>query len=452
MVALGGGWGCASSGFEEVLGPRPAEVDAVVRTVSPDRLGADVDRLAAFGTRHTLSETESDTRGIGAARRWVMAQFEEATAGTDARISFDAHTVEPDGRRIMREVEVVNVICELPGSMPAAAGRLYYVLAHLDSRCLDPNDATSDAPGANDDASGVALLIELARVLARLDLDATVVLVATSGEEQGLHGASLHEDDATARGLDIRAILNNDTVGEPYGPYPRDGRRGDWGDDRVRVFAEGVPVEADAETLRRISRLGAENDSDARTLARFIWEVAALHELPVRPMVVYRNDRFLRGGDHTPFVRAGYPAVRFTAPFEEYARQHEDVRVENGIQYGDLPEYVEPVYLAGVTKLNAASLIHLANAPSVPGDARMIVAALTPDTTLRWTASPEPDVAGYEVVWRETTSPAWQYARDVGNVTEATIPLSKDNWLFGVRAYDHDGYRSPVAFPGAAAE
>lgn len=444
--------GCAASPLRTVEVEPPRGVDPALSRISASRLKSDVDALVGFGTRQTLSDTASDTRGIGAARRWVKRQFEEATAGTDARVHFDPHTVQPDGRRITKPVEVVNVVCELPGSMPGARERLYYVLAHLDSRCSDANDATTDAPGANDDASGVALLLELARVLAPLNLDSTVVLIATSGEEQGLYGATLNAKDAEAAGKDIRAVLSNDMVGDPYGPYAPDSPRGRWARSRVRVFAEGVPPEATAQQLTRISRLGAENDSPARTLARAISEIALVEELPVQPMIVYRNDRFLRGGDHTPFVHGGYPAVRFTVPFEDYDRQHQDVRTENGVHYGDTPDHIDAGYLADVTELNAAAIISLANAPSVPADARLIVADLTNDTTIRWSASPEPDVAGYEVVWRETTSPVWQYAKDVGDVTEATIPLSKDNWLFGVRAYDHDGYMSPVAFPGAARE
>ena len=443
--------GC-SSPLKTVRVEGPREVDPAVARVSATRLQRDVETMAAFGTRHTMSDTASDTRGIGAARRWVKAQFEEATAGTGARVSFDPHTVEPDGRRITEPVEVVNVVCEIPGSMPEARQRLYYVLGHLDSRASDPNDAMSEAPGANDDASGVALVIELARVLAPMRLDSTVVLVAAGGEEQGLYGAALHAQDAKDAGKDIRAVLSNDMVGDPYGPFSPNSSRGQWARTRVRLFAEGAPLDATPEQLARISRLGAENDSPARTLARSINEIAVVEQLPVRPMVVYRNDRFLRGGDHTPFVRAGYPGVRFTVPFEEYNRQHQDVRTESGVHYGDTPEFVDAGYLAGVTKLNAAAIVHLANAPSPPTDARLIVADLTNDTTIRWTASPEPDVAGYEVVWRESTSPVWQFAKKVGDVTEATIPLSKDNWLFGVRAYDREGYMSPAAFPGAARE
>jgi hypothetical protein len=438
------------------------ETRAVLDSVSPDRLRADVDTLAGFGTRHTLSETVSDTRGIGAARRWLKAEFERATAGREAaglpaaRVSFDTHIVEPDGRRITRTTEVANVMCVLPGVMPEAAGRLYYVIAHYDSRASDVSDTEIDAPGANDDASGVALCLELARVLSEFPLDATVVLMPVAGEEQGLYGARAHARAARAAdggaGLDIRAVLSNDMVGDPSGPGGRMARR------EVRVFSEGLPAAIfEDDTLglgavRRVRSLSTESDSDSRQLARAIAQVADWYGTVVQPRLVFRPDRFLRGGDHSGFNEQGFAAVRFTEVHESYDRQHQDVRTEEGIGYGDLPEHVDPGYLADVTRLNAATLIVLANAPSVPGNARVIVARLSNETTLRWDPSPEPDTAGYEVVWRATTDSEWTHARDVGPVNEFVSPLSKDNWFFGVRSYDSEGYRSPVAFPRAAGE
>ncbi|MGP1272294.1 MAG: M20/M25/M40 family metallo-hydrolase [Phycisphaerales bacterium] len=437
------------------LAPPEAAVRPVIEGVDPDRLLGDVRTLAGFGTRHTLSETESDVRGIGAARRWLAAEFRriaDAAGRDDVTVELERFLIEPDGRRIFREVEVVNVVCIIPGAMPEAAGRRYYAIAHYDSRGSDVNDAEVDAPGANDDASGTALCLELARVLMEQRLDATVVLMPVAGEEQGLFGARRHAAAAREAGIDIRAVLSCDVVGDPSGPNGRDAS------SEVRVFSEGLPLALLAEegrtttALRALRGLSAESDSASRQLARYIAEVADLHGLPVRPRVIFRPDRFLRGGDHTAFNEVGYPAVRFTEVYEDYDRQHQDVREENGRVFGDLVEYIDPAYLAGVTKLNAASIVHLANAPSEPGDARIIVADLTNDTTLRWTASPEPDVAGYEIVWRETTAPFWQFSRDVGLVEEATVELSKDNWFFGVRAYDRNGFRSPVAFPRPARE
>ncbi len=445
--------GCAIESSSGSGGGVRSTVSGVVSAVSAERVRADVDTLAGFGTRHTLS----DTRGIGAARRWLKAEFERAVADSrrtgelTPRVSFDTHRVEADGRRIGRDVDVVNVVCEIPGAMPEARGRLYYVIGHYDSRASDANDFESDAPGANDDASGVAVCLELARVLARERLDATVILMPTAGEEQGLYGARRHAAAAREHGLDVRGVLSNDTVGDPTGPGGRVAR------DRIRVFSEGIPAplamgDGSLNGVRTIRSLSAEVDGASRQLARFIAEVADEHDLPVKPRVIYRPDRFLRGGDHTGFNEAGFTAVRLIEVFEDYTRQHQDVRVEDGVAYGDAAEHVDAGYLADVVKLNAAALVHLANGPSVPANARIIAADLTNDTTLRWEPSPEPDVAGYEVVWRETTSVVWDHASDVGDVTEATIDLSKDNWYFGVRAYDADGYRSPVAFPRAARE
>ncbi len=452
VVGLGG---CAGPGGLVAEAPAASargEVRAMMREVSGDRVKGNVEALVSFGTRHTLSDTESETRGIGASRRWILREFENyavasGRAGDEAMGFFlDSNLVEPDGRRITRSVDVQNVVAVLPGSMPEARGRLYYVLGHNDSRNSDPNDFTNDAPGANDDASGVSLLMELARVMSSRRFDSTIVFMATSGEEQGLYGAREHAVKRVAAGADIRGVLNNDTVGNPGGPS---GRRAPG---EVRVFSEGLPPSATAEDAGAIRRLGAENDSSSRQLARYIDEVAAMYGTDVRPRLIYRHDRFLRGGDHTPFNELGIAAVRFVEVHEEYTQQHQDVRVEDGIAYGDTAEHVDGEYLAGVTRLNLAALAHLANAPSVPGEARIIVAELTTDTTVRWSASPEPDVAGYEVVWRETTSPRWEHSVDVGNVTEATVDLSKDNWIFGVRAYDVDGYRSPVAALSAARE
>ena len=429
-------------------GPPPAQVVEVLREVDEERLRADVDALAAFGTRHTLSDTESPTRGIGAARRWLRDRLEEAAGGAASpmTLELERHPIEPDGRRIPRPVEVVNAIAVLPGTMPEARDRRYYVIAHYDSRASDPLDATSDAPGADDDASGTALVLELARVMAPRRWDSTLVFMAVAGEEQGLFGSRAHAEKAKREGWDVRAVLSNDIVGDPTAPSGHSYR------ERVRVFSEALPAEPSPERLAEIRLLGAENDSPSRELARYAARVAALHRTGVRPMPVFRTDRFLRGGDHSAFNAQGFPAIRFTEVAENYARQHQDVREEEGVQYGDLPEHVDADYLAGVARLNAAVLGHLANAPAPPANARIVVAELTDDTTLRWSRGPEPDLAGYEVVWRPTDTPYWQEARDVGDVTEAVLPLSKDNYFFGVRAYDRDGYRSPVAFPTAARE
>lgn len=440
----------ACSGSDAAQPPMASEV---MREISPENLRRIVDRLASFGTRHTLSETASTTRGIGAARAWIVRELEAASQAGGGRLLVSAEEfTAPPGRRIPQPTPVVNIVAVLPGTMPQAADRRYYVVGHYDSMPSDVMDPRSDAPGANDDGSGTAVVMEIARVLASRPLEATVVFLCTAGEEQGLVGARYHADAAKARGERILGVLNNDIVGDPWGPGGDPARTTRH---LIRVFSEGLPRNPSAEELARIRELAGESDSPSRQLARFIHEVARRERTAVQPMLVFRQDRFLRGGDHIAFNDAGFPAVRFCEVHEDYRRQHQTPRVETGpdgtpVQYGDLPQFVDAEYLADVARLNAAVLVHLANAPSPPPNARIVIAGLDYRTTLRWDPSPEPDVAGYEVVWRDTTEPLWTHARDVGAATEATIDESKDNVFFGVRAYDRDGYRSPVAFPVAA--
>jgi hypothetical protein len=421
----------------------------VMAEVSADRIGADVRALVSFGTRHTLSATDDPRRGIGAARRWLLEQL-QACEGVEARLeSFRAPRMQrlPDG------AEVVNVVGVLRGSMPEAAGRAYYVVGHYDSINGDRMDPIGEAPGANDDASGTAVVLECARVLAGKQLDATIVFLCTAAEEQGLVGAKFHAEEVAAkRPYAILGVLNNDIVGDCSVPFrglgPEDGFPSSCG--FVRVFSEGLPRNPSAEQVARIRQLGSESDSESRQLARFVGDVSRWERTTIQPMLVFRADRFLRGGDHTAFNDAGFSAVRFTTPAEDYSRQHVNVTIRDGKPYGDLAEFVNAEYLANVARLNAAVLVHLANAPRPPGNVRMITAQLDTGTTLRWDASPEPDVAGYEVVYRLTTSSDWDGTIDVGAATEWRTDASKDNYIFGVRAYDAEGYRSPVAVAGAA--
>lgn len=439
----------SANGAEPAAVP-PGEINALLAGVSPERLAATVTTLAGFGTRHTLSDTESPTRGIGAARNWIKAQFEESARASGRSgdlaplVKFDSHRLEPDGRRVSRAVDIVNVVAELPGARPEARSRRIYVIAHYDSRASDPVDDKSDAPGANDNASGTALVMELFRVLAPRRFDATLVFMATAGEEQGLLGARAHAVAAKAAGAEIVAVLNNDIVGDPSG------LAGTRQDRAVRVFSEGVPRNPTPEALAAIQSVSGESDSPSRQLARYVAEAAAEHQLAVTPQLIFRPDRFLRGGDHSAFNDNGFPAVRFTVVSEHYHRQHQDVRTADGVAYGDLPEFVAGDYLAGVARVNGAALIHLANAPAAPRQAAIVTASLDTATTLRWQASPDADLAGYQVVWRDTTSPTWQHSRDVGAVTTATLPLSKDDFQLAVRAVDRDGYRSVVGFPSVA--
>lgn len=450
--------------------PTPAQV---CPRIDRDRIERTVRTLAGFGTRHSLSDTTSETRGIGAARRWMKKDLEDASHAAGGKLQVSLEEFEaPPGPRIPKPHPVANLVAVLPGTMPEAAARRYYVVGHYDSMCANVNDPNCDAPGANDDASGTAVAMELSKVLAGTPLESTVVFLCTVGEEQGLVGAKYHADQARTRGERILGVLNNDIVGDPYGKYHPLLQADPAGDFNlrtllrqdsdaanlaelagvVRVFSEGLPRNASAERLAEMRSLAAESDSTSRQLARYVSEIAEKEKTDLRPKLVFRLDRFLRGGDHSMFNENGFPAVRLTVPVEDYTRQHATVQPRSGRPYGDLPEYVDFEYVASVARLNAAVLINLANAPSPPGSVRIVTAQLTTTTTLRWTHSPEPDVAGYEVVWRDTTSPVWDHAKDVGDKSEITLDIPKDDVFFGVRSYDKDGYKSPVVFAGAARE
>jgi Zn-dependent M28 family amino/carboxypeptidase len=440
-------------------GPPPAAAQGAAAQVNPQSAKAIVEKLASFGTRHTLSETESEERGIGAARRWIKATLEEyakaGAPGNGMRVELEEFDAPPSAR-LPEGARIVNVVAVLPGTMPVEEGtsrRAYYVVAHYDSRNAEAMDAKGDAPGANDDASGVAVVMECARVLAsRGALEQTVVFLCTAGEEQGLIGAKYHaENVATAKPYMIGGVLNNDIVGDPSSSPDAEGKSRETR-DRIRVFSEALPRTAGAAEYARLRATAAEGDSPSRQLARLVSDVAVWHDLPVKPTLIFRQDRFMRGGDHVAFNEAGFAAVRLTEVDEVYDRQHVGITEKDGKPYGDLPEFVDEEYLGNVVKLNVAAIVHLASAPSAPTEVRIITAELGNDTLLRWAPSPEPDIAGYEVVWRETTSPVWQHAQNVGNFTEARLPIGKDDVFFGVRAYDKDGFRSPVVFPGVARE
>ena len=428
----------------------PPTASEVTSAISQDYVQQTVNKLPTFGTRHSLSDATNPTRGIGAARNWIKSEFESFNPQSGKlQVSFEEFEPPVTGR-VSKPTKFVNVVAVLPGTLTPE--RRYYVVGHYDSMPSDVMDPNTDAPGANDDGSGTTAVMAIARAMADKPCESTIVFLCTAGEEQSLLGARYHAEQAAARGDKIRGVLSNDIVGDPWGPG---GDKSKATKTTIRVFSEGVPRNAPAQQLATIRNLGAESDSPSRQIARYIAEIAQKERTAVQPLLVFRPDRFLRGGDHSAFNEAGFPAVRFTEVHEDYRHQHQTprmVKLPDGteVQYGDLPEHVDAEYLANVARLNAATLVHLANAPSVPGNARIITAQLEYTTTLRWDPSPEPDVAGYEVVWRETTSPQWNHVKDVGDATEAVIDESKDNYFFGVRAYDKDGYRSPVAFPAAA--
>jgi hypothetical protein len=421
----------------------PSDVRGMLSDVSARSLERYDRALVGFGTRHTLSTQTDPNRGIGAARDWIFDQFKQIAAGTNGRMTAELDTfVQPVSPRVPTPTTITNVVATLHGTDPASADRVYVVSGHYDSRVTDVLNATDDAPGANDDASGTSAVLELARVLSQRPTEATIVFAAFAGEEQGLYGSDHFAELARQRGWNIQGVLNMDIIGSPLGGNGvRDPRT-------IRLFSEGVPTAATAGEIARLQSLGGENDSTSRQLARYVKETSENGATGMNVKLVWRRDRFLRGGDQISFLLRGWPAVRFTEPNENFDHQHQDVRVENGTQFGDLIQFVDFDYLARVTRVVGSSLSALARAPRAPVNARIIAANLSYDTELRWNANPEPDVVGYEVVWRDSTEPLWTHSRRVGNVTQYTIEgLNKDDNQVGVRAIDRDGNRSPVAYP-----
>jgi hypothetical protein len=422
---------------------RNRTITSIVREIDAKNIERTIRQLVAFGTRNTLSEQNDPKRGIGAARDWLYGEFLKAAEASGGRMTVEKQSFEqPKAARVPQPTILTNIVATLRGTQPESANRIYVVSGHYDSMCSSPTDAKCDAPGANDDASGTAAVLEMARVMAKYEFDATIVFMTVPGEEQGLLGATHYAEDAKQKAMNIDAMFTNDIVGNTLGGNGVRNR------GTVRVFSEGVPSnETPAEANVRRS-VGGENDSASRQLARFIKETGESYVSQMKVMLVYRRDRYGRGGDHNPFLERGFPAVRFTEVNEEYKHQHQNVRVENGVQYGDLPEFVDFAYIANVARVNAATLAMLALAPTRPQNVNILTAGLSNDTDLKWDANKEPDIAGYEIVWRDTTAPVWTNSKPVGNVTSFTMKgMSKDNYFFGVRAVDKDGNRSPVTYP-----
>ncbi len=430
--------------------PRPApdpQIAAAVRDVSPARIQQTIEKLVSFGTRQTISsETPAASgKGVNAAAEWIKGQFEEYSkaCGGCLEVKTDEFTQEP-GPRIPKPTKITNVYAVLRGTDPANAGRIVLVTGHYDSRNTDINDAIGVAPGANDDGSGTAVSLECARVLSKHKSPATIIFLTVAGEEQGLNGSSHFAKMAKAQGWNIEAALNNDIVGGDRTP-------GDTLRDphTVRVFSEGIPTAADEKQLKQIRALGGENDGPSRQLARYIGSVSAEY-LPAKafqPMLVSRHDRYLRGGDHFSFNEQGYAAVRFTEFHENFNHQHQNLRTENGIEYGDLPKFVDYDYTANVARLNAATLASLASAPAPPLNVRLLTKQLQNDSTLEWEPSPGGLATAYEVLWRDTGVSLWEHAQAVNSGTKATVPVSKDNVVFAVRAVDAKGHRSLAVMP-----
>ncbi len=417
-------------------------IAAALREISPARIQANIEKLVSFHTRSTLSSGDSGSlasgHGIRAAREWIQNEFErdsEACGGC-LEVKTDAF-VEPPADRIPKPTEIVNVYAVLRGSSGEEAKRIVLVTGHYDSRNSDNDDISSAAPGANDDASGTAVSLECARVLSRYKFPATIIFLTVAGEEQGLNGSTHFAKMAKEQGWQIESVLNNDIVGgdRSEGQKP----------DTVRVFSEGIPLSASDDKVRRIRGLGGESDSPSRQIARYIAETAREFATELKPTLIFRLDRYLRGGDHSAFNEQGFAGVRFTEYRENYNHQHQNVRTENGVEYGDLPKFVDFDYVAKVARLNAATLASLASAPASPSKVRLLAKELQNDSTLTWEAVPR--AAGYEVLWRETTSPTWDHSERVANGTRATLKMSKDNVIFAVRSVDAAGHKSLAVVP-----
>jgi len=372
-------------------------ISNIVREIDARNVEATIRKLVSFGTRSTLSEQNDPKRGIGAARDWLYAEFLKAAEASNGRMTVEKQSYEQaKAARVPEPTILTNVVATLKGSQAEATDRIYVVSGHYDSMCNSPTDAKCDAPGANDDASGTAAVLEMARVMAKYEFDATIVFMAVAGEEQGLLGSTHFAEIAKQKNWNVDAMFTNDIVGNSLGGNGVRDR------DHVRVFSEGVPSnETPAEATTRRS-VGGENDSASRQLARFIKETGDAFVPQFKVMMIYRRDRYGRGGDHIPFLERGYPAVRFTEVNEEFRHQHQNVRVENGVQFGDLPEFVDFAYVANVARVNAASLAALAWAPSRPKGVTIVAQRLSNDTELRWEANKEPDLADYEIVSRQT--------------------------------------------------
>lgn len=413
----------------------------IVASVSTQRIQQDIETLAGFGTRHTLSDTVSDSRGIGAARRWIQAEFERISAACGNCLEvFTVSDTVSGTNRIPDPVEVVNVVAIQRGT--SDPNRFALMSGDIDTRVSDPMNFTDDSPGANDNASGMAGVLEAARVLSRHRFAGSIIYTGLSGEEQGLNGGAILATHAQANGWDINAVLNNDMIGNIRGI------NGVINNTTARVFSEGTRYTETAEEARQRRFQGGEVDSASRNLARYIDTLADRYIPNLDVMMVYRLDRFGRGGHHRPFNEIGLPAVRIMETNENYRWQHQDIRVEEGIAYGDVIEHVDFAYAAKLTSLNAVVLASLALAPAPPANVS-ISGQVSPDTTLRW--EKVPGATSYRLHWRLTTEPQWTHSRTVGDVSEFTLEnIVIDNYYFGVSSISANGVQSPVVFPGPA--
>jgi len=431
-----------SLSYSQKIINRDAEIAAMVKAVSADSLKAYIDKLVSFGTRHTLSTQTDSKKGIAAARNWVLSKFNEFAKQTNGRMTayIDTTTLHPDGRRVDVQVLLGNVVAKLQGTDPND-NRIFIISGHLDSRNSNEMDRIKDAPGANDDGSGVAAVLECARIMSSHSFPATIIFVAVSGEEQSLLGATFMAEKAKKEGWNIEAVLNNDIMGSN-----NSNETNNINNNQVRVFSEAFSVQDTGRAFANLRNLGLENDGKARQLARYVKEVGERYVDNLEIIMVYRNDRFLRGGDHTPFVQRGVAAVRITEMNENYNHQHQDVRVENGIQYGDLPQFMDFEYLRKNTAMNLCNLANLAKAPSMPQEVKVDTRRLTNSTNLTWKEPKSGKPKGYYVLMRETTSPVWQKKFFTTEI-KMDLPYSKDNYFFAVQSVSADGNESLPVVP-----
>jgi hypothetical protein len=418
------------------------EIKKMVSEVSSENMEATVKKLVSFGTRHTLSDTKSSTRGIGAAQRWVKSEFDNYAKASNGRLTseIDYFTIKADGRRIKNDSQLGNVMATLKGT-DATDDRVLIISGHLDSRATDVMDSTIDAPGANDDGSGVAAMMELAKIMCKREFPFTIIFVAVVGEEQGLYGAKYLADKAKNQNWNVIAMINNDMIGNSLssGTQLRD-------NTQVRVFSETIPyLETEAEAKIRKST-NRDNDSPSRQLARYIKTVTNQYVEKLDIKLVYRNDRFLRGGDHTPFSQNGFTAIRYCEMNENFDHQHQTVRKENNIQYGDLPEFMDFEYMKKVACSNLATLSNLAWSPKAPKNVGIEVKEVTNFSVLNWNKPDGKPIYGYNILIRETSSPIWEKSIFVKD-TKAEIPYSKDNFFFAVQSVDELGHSSLPVFP-----
>jgi hypothetical protein len=438
--------GCFMSAHAQspVIINKDPQIEKMVMEVSPDSLKAHVVKLVSFGTRNTLSSVTDKKRGIGAARNWILSRFNAYAKSAGGRLTakLDTSSYQPDGKRIDVPVVLTNVVATLKGTDPNDK-RVFVISGHMDNMRTSVMDRTGDAPGANDDGSGTAAVIECARIMSKQSFPATIIFVAVCGEEQGLLGSGFMARNAKRDNMEIAAVLNNDIMGSN-----NSNETNIINNTQVRVFSEGIPMyELDAKKAASIRSMGLENESPSRQLARYLKETGERYVDNLQIMMIYRPDRFLRGGDHTPYQEQGFTAVRITEMNENFYHQHQDVRREKGIAYGDLVEYMDFEYLRKNTAMNLSTLANLAKSPSVPQEVNILVAGLGNSSSLTWKAPASGKLKGYYVLLRETTSPVWQ-KKFFTTDTSVKIPYSKDNYFFAVQSLSEEGNEGLPVVPG----